>query len=147
MKPSLIDERTAAGMIFSAKEDRGGKDAMKPLYDSMVMTAIFGEAEEIKDLGGTVETNDPAFLLNGECRYPDGNQTVLAEGESKVRMAGDIEKKSSVTPPVNELRDGRATEWNAAEDEGSGVKGELLYAVLAFFADESDGLKLAKPEL
>jgi len=62
-------------------------------------------------------------------------------------VSGDVEKESAVTSRMNQLGAGRPAERNAAENEGSGMVGKLLLALLPFLADEGDGLKLAKSEL
>lgn len=130
-------------MVLSPEEDRGSKDAMEALHNSAVMAAVLGEPEEVQHVSGTLEVHVPAFLLDGERRYPDGNEAILAEGQAEFRMAGDIEKESPVAPRVNQLRSGRSAERDAAENERAGVVGKLLCAVLPFLADEGDGFKLA----
>lgn len=147
VKPSSVNDRTAAGVIFGAEKDRGAEDAVEALDDSAVVAPVLGEAKEVEYLSSTLKTNDPAPLLNGERCYPDGNEPVLAEGQAELRVAGDVEKESSVAPRVNELRTGRSAQWNPAENERPGIVGELLLPVLPFLADEGDGLQLTKPEL
>ena len=62
-------------------------------------------------------------------------------------MPGDVEGELAVTSGVGELALRRTAKWNAAEYEGSSVEGELLLAVLSFFADKADGLQLLELEL
>ena len=113
----------------------------------MTRAAVLGEAEEVEHLSDALETNDPALLLNGERRDPDGNETVLAEGQAEFGVSGDVEEESAVASRMNQLGPGRPAERNAAENEGSGVVGKLLLAILPFLADEGYGLELAQFEL
>jgi hypothetical protein len=146
MKTRSIDEMAAIRLVFGPEEDRGGEDAMEALHNSAVMAAILGEPEEVQHLSSAFEMDDPAFLLNGERRYPDGNEAVLAEGQAEFRVASDIEKESAVAARVNELRAGWPPKRNPAENEGTGIVSKLLLAILPFLADEGDGLKLTKLE-
>ena len=147
MKASPINQATAGGVVLGPEEDRGGKDAMETLDDSAIMAAVLGQAEEVEHLGGAFETDDPASLLDGERRYPDGNEAVLAERAGQIRMAGDVEKEFAIPPRVSKLGPWWPAERNAAEDEGSGIVGELSLAVVAFFSDKGDGFELPEPEL
>ena len=61
-------------------------------------------------------------------------------------MAGDVEKESAVASRMNQLGRGRPAERNAAENEGSGIVGELLLAVLAFLPDEGNSFELPESE-
>jgi hypothetical protein len=137
---------TAVGLVFGSKEDRGSKDAMEALDYAAIMTAVLGEAEKVEHLGGALETYDPAFLLHSQRCYPDGYEAVLAKGEAEFGMAGDIEKEPPVAPRVNKPQPGRPAERNAAENEWPGIVGKLLFAVLSFLPNESDGFQLAKSE-
>jgi hypothetical protein len=139
--------RQWVGVVLSPEEDRGCEDAMKTLDDSPVMAAVLGQPEKVKHLGGAIETHDPASLFYGESRYPNGNEPVLAKGQAKFRMAGDVEKEFAIPPRVSKLGTRRTAMRNAAENEGSGVVGKLLLAVLAFFADKRNGFELPEPEL
>ena len=66
--------------------------------------------------------------------------------QAELRMADDIKKESSVSPRVSELRPGWSAKRNAAENEGSGIVGELLLAVLAFLPDEGNSFELPESE-
>jgi len=101
MKTRSIDQTAAIWLVFGPEEDRRGEDAMEALHNSAVMAAVLGEPEEVQHLSGAFEVDDAAFLLNGERRYPDWNQAVLAEGQAEFRVAGDIEKESAVPARVN----------------------------------------------
>ena len=146
MKAGSINQRAVVGLVFGPKEDGGGEDTMEALHDAAIMAAVLGEAEEVEHLSGALETNDPALLLNGERRDPDGNETVLAEGQAELGVSGDVEE-SAVASRMNQPGRGWPTERNAAEHEGSGMVGKLLLAILPFLADEADGLKLTQSEL
>ena len=81
-------------------------------------------------------------LFHRESSDPDGNQTVLAVRQAASGMSGDFERKSAVTPCVNELAARRPAQGNAAEDEGPGIETQVLPAELALLADEMDSFEL-----
>lgn len=147
VKASSINQTATVGLVFSSKEDGGRKDTMEALHDSAIMAAVLGETEKVEHLSGALETDDPALLLNSERRDPDGNETVLAEGQAEFGVSRDIEKESPVASRMNQLVARRLAERNAAKNKGSRVVSKLLSAILAFLADEGDDLKLAKSEL
>ena len=147
VKAGSINQAAAVGLVFGPKEDGGGKDTMEALHDAAIMAAVLGKAEEVEHLSGALETNDAALLLNGEGRDPDGNETVLAEGQAEFGMSGDVEKELAVASRMNQLGARRPAERNTAENEGSGMVGKLLLAILPFLADEGDSFELTKPEL
>jgi hypothetical protein len=55
-------------------------------------------------------------------------------------MADDLKEKFPVTPGVRYLIRRRAAEWKAAEDERSGIEGEILFALPTLLPDKHDGL-------
>lgn len=57
-------------------------------------------------------------------------------------MTGDFEKELAVATKVGEFLLERAANRNAAQDKRPGVIGKFLFAVIALFADESDGFEL-----
>jgi hypothetical protein len=83
-----------------------------------------------------------ALLENGEGGNPNGNETVLAKGKAKARMADDIQSKLAVAPGVSQLVGWGTPQRNTAKDEWSGVVGELLLAVPAFLTHQADGIEL-----
>lgn len=44
------------------------------------VTAVLGQAEEIKHVRGSLEVDYPTFLLHGKAGDPNGNETILSEG-------------------------------------------------------------------
>jgi len=147
MKTRSIYETAAIWLVFGPEEDRRGEDAMEALHNSAVMAAVLGEPEEVQHLSSAFEMDNPAFLLNGERRYPDGNEAVLAEGQAVFRVASDIEKQPAVPAGVNQLRSGRSAKRNPTENERPGIVSELLLPIVPLLADEGHGLELTKPEL
>ncbi len=56
------------------------------------MTTVGSEAEEIEHLQGSFKVDGATFLLDGESSYPNGDQSILAEGQAKVGMHRDLQK-------------------------------------------------------
>ena len=79
VKSCPVDQMVSCGLVFSPKKDGRGKNTLKALRYTSVITTILGESEEIQNLGCTLEADCPALLPKGKCRNPDGNQAVLTE--------------------------------------------------------------------
>ena len=103
--------------------------------------------EEVQHLSRAIEADDPVLLLDSKCRYPDWNESILTEGQTESRMPRNLQEELAVAPGVGELTFGRRAKGKAAEHERASVVSESLLAALSFFADEGNGLQLAKPEL
>jgi hypothetical protein len=73
MKTGGIDEVGPARLFVSSKKYRGGKDPLESSHQTPVVRTVFGEPKEIEHLGGRIEMDCPAFLLQSERRNPDGN--------------------------------------------------------------------------
>jgi len=78
MKASRVDEIRFFRLLFSAEENRGGKDSLESLDHAAIVGAVLGQAKEFKDLGGRFEVDRTGVLFHGEGSDPDGNQAVLA---------------------------------------------------------------------
>jgi len=98
-------------------------------------------------LGGRFRVDGTGILFHREGSDPDGNQEVLAVRQAEPRMSRDFKREAAVTPSVNELAAGRPPQRNAAENEGPGIKAQVLSAELALLADEMDGLEFLESPL
>jgi hypothetical protein len=110
---------------------------LEALHHAAVIAAVLGKSEKLEHLSGTAKTNSPVLLAKGERGNPDGYEPVLAKRQSEIGMADDVKEEVSVASSVNKLIAGDGPQWNAAEDEGSGVEGNLLFALLVVL--ESSG--------
>ena len=147
VKTRPVGDAVSSWLIVRAKEDGGREDALESLYDPAVMAAVFREAEEVQHSSRAVEVDSPALLLDRERCDPDGNQPVLAEGQTELGVPGDFKEELSVAASVGQLTFGRRAKWKPAEDERSGVVGEFLAAVRARLADQANAFELLEPEL
>lgn len=89
--------------------------------------------------------DDPTFLVHGEGCYPDRDQSVLAEGQAKLRMRRNLEEELSIPPRMGQLAGLWAAVRQAAEDKRPRMEGEFLFALVAPFMDELDSFELPKP--
>jgi hypothetical protein len=144
MKTRGINQRISIGVILGAEKDGCCEDSLKALNNSPIMTTVGSEAEEIKHLKGSVKVDGAAFLLNGESGYPNGDQAILAEGQAKLGVRRDLQKKLSVPSCMGQLTRLRAAERQAAEDKRPRVEGEFLFALVALLAGELYGIELPK---
>jgi len=100
-------------LIVRSEKDGSCKDALECLDDPPIVPAVLRQVKKIKHLSGAVKVNGAAFLADGERRYPDRNQAVLAERKAIGWMAGDLQKKLSVASGVDELILWRAAKRDA----------------------------------
>jgi hypothetical protein len=109
VETSPVGEVVPSRLFIGAEEDGGCKDALESLDNPPIVSAVLRQAEEVKNLGSAVEADDTAFLLDRECGYPDGNETVLAKGKAEAGVTRDIEEESPVASGMSELILGRAS--------------------------------------
>ena len=147
MKTRGIHQQFSFRMILGAEEDGRCEDSLKALNNSPIMATVGSEAEEIEHLKGSFKVDGAAFLLDGESGYPNGNQPVLAVGQSKVGVRSNLEKELSVLPCMGQLTKLRAAERQATEDKRPRVEGELLFAMVALLAGELNGIELPESPL
>lgn len=147
LKAGQIDDSCSVRLLFGAEEDCGGEDSLEPLYHAAIVRAVFGQAKELKDLGGTSKANGSVPLHDREGGKPDRDQAVLSVGQAESGMGGDFEKEAAVAAGVHKLVAPRPPQRNAAKHEGSSVVAKLLVTGIALLADKLDGLDLLEPSL
>jgi len=135
VETSPVGDVASTRLVVGAEEDGSGKDSLESLDDPPIVTAVLGQAEEVKDLGRALEADDTAFLPHGESGYPNGNEAVLTKGKAESRVTRDIEKELPVASGVSELVFRWAAQGDTAKDERSGVVSQLLVAALSRLAD------------
>jgi hypothetical protein len=86
METPPIDKTVSPWLIFGSEENGRGKDALKALHDPAVMTAILGQAEEIKHLGRTVEVDGAAPLFYRQGGNPNGDEAILTKRDGRFIM-------------------------------------------------------------
>ncbi len=145
MKTRGIDQRISIGVNLGAEEDRRCEDSLKALDDSPIMAVVGSEAEEIEHLEGSLKADGAAFLLHGESGYPNGDQAILAEGQTKLGVRRNLQKELSVPSRMGQLTGLRSAQRKAAQDKRPSVKGEFLFALVALLAGKLDGIELPKP--
>jgi len=144
MKTRGIHQQISVRMILGAEEDGRCEDSLKALNNSPIMATVGSEAEEIEHLKGSFKVDGAAFLLDGESGYPNGDQAILAEGQAKLGVRRDLQKKLSISSCMGQLTRLGAAERQAAEDKRPRVEGEFLFALVALLAGELDGIELPK---
>lgn len=145
MKTRGINQRISIGMILRAEEDGRCEDSLETLNHSPIVATVGSEPEEIEHLEGSVKVDGAAFVLDGESSYPNGNQSILAEGQAKLRVRRDLQKELSVPSRMGQLTGLRAAERQATEYKRPCMEGEFLFALVALLAGELDGIELPKP--
>jgi hypothetical protein len=147
MKPRGIHQQISIRMIPGAEEDGRCEDSLKTLNHSPIMATVGCEPKEIEHLKGSFKVDDAAFLLDGESGYPNGDQSVLAEGQAKVGMRRNPQKELSVPSCMGQLTRLRAAERQTAENKRPRMESEFLFALVPLIAGELDGVELPKPAL
>ena len=93
------------------EEDGCSEDALKAIDQAAVGLAVLVEAEGVKDLGGALEENNSILLPECECRYPDGDEAVLAEGQTELGMPGNLQGEFSIAALMKEHPFGWPFHW------------------------------------
>src|SRR4030088_3058313 len=102
------------------------------------METILRQLQEFEHLGSASEANRTALLFDGESGYPDGNETVLPEGQTEIAMSYDFQKELAILPAMNQLGCRRAAKGDTAEDEGSCLITDLFPAFFSLLPDKRD---------
>ena len=138
VKTRRINQAIRIGVIVGAEEDRGCEDSLEALNHSPIMTTIGSKTKEIEHLEGGIKADDTAFLLDRQGGYPYGYQSVLAQGQAKLGMSGNLEKELPIPSGMGQLAGLGAAERQAAEDERACVEGEFLLSGVALLAGKMD---------
>jgi hypothetical protein len=147
VKPTPVDHVISGGLFLRAEENGCGEDSLETFNNAVIMVSIRRQVEESEHLGSGSESDGAALLPQGQGGDPYGNEPVLAEGQSELRMADDVEKKFAAVPQMSELFAGWPAEWNAAKNKGSSIECEVLLPSLALFADKHDSLEFFQAAL
>lgn len=100
MEPSPVNDWSGLSLVIGSEENCGAEEPLEAVDEAAVVRAVFGKMEEVEHLGGGIEMKFAGFLPQRERRYPDGDETVLAEREPKIRMSDDVEKESAIAPAM-----------------------------------------------
>lgn len=133
-----VDESSVRGIIFSAEEYGRGEDAFKSFDDSAIVEAVELQAEKGEHLRGAFEATGPALLPQGQGCAPYGNEPVLAERQTKIRMRDDVEEEFAVASPMDELAGRRPAQRKPAQDDRARIESKLLFSASALLASETD---------
>ena len=83
-----------------------------------------------------------ALLPHRHRREKDRNNTILAERNPIVRMAGNLENELTVSTFIEELIRWQTADGQSAEDERPGTEAEILIGLLPFQPDLFNALNL-----
>jgi hypothetical protein len=100
MKSSPVEHQLAIRFVISAKKHGGAKDALKTFHKTAIPFTVFEEVEEIENLGGGPEAHHAAALANGHSRHPNGNEPVLAVGQSELGVTEHLKEELSISSRV-----------------------------------------------
>src|SRR5215471_9792793 len=98
------------GKTVRAKEDRRAECAFKRPNQSPILFATFTHAEGLQHFGSALELDRLTFLLDGQRRQEDGNNPVLPERNSIIRMTGDLQNELAISPFIEELIGGQTAD-------------------------------------
>ena len=90
VKPRLMDNRCPRRLNIGPEENRGSEDTFECTYESSVLFATLGHAENVQHLGGGFEANRLTLLSNGQGRQEYRNDPVLTKWKTVPRMACDL---------------------------------------------------------
>ena len=121
------------------------------LQDVSLALAPAYAAGDRRERGGRNRASEGQFQ-SGWCGFsvgrrewrPNGDQSILAEGQAKLGVRRDLQKKLSVPSRMCQLTRLGAAERQAAEDKRPRMEGEFLFALVPLIAGELDGIELPK---
>src|SRR5215831_19444343 len=105
-----------------AEKDCGAKDSLERGDQSAVLLPTVAHAECFQHLGSGFESDRLTFLLDGQARQENGNNPILSEGNSIVRMTGDLENKLAVPALVEEFAPRQCPTGSPHNTKGREVK-------------------------
>lgn len=80
-----------------------------------------------------------------ELGYPNGDQSILAEGQAKLGVCRNLQKELSVLSCMGQLTGLRSAQGKSVQYKPPGAEGEFLFAVVALLAGEVDDFELKEP--
>lgn len=122
VKSRPIEEGSGIRFSIGPEKDRGGKDSLETLDHSLVIPSVGREMEEAQHLGAMRKLHRAALLLYRQCRDPDGNEAILTEGQSVVRMGDNVKEEIAIAPAMDELGGRRSPEREPAENKWTGIE-------------------------
>ncbi len=90
VKTGPVKQVATGRLIFGTEEYGRGKYPLEAVDYAPVVASVFRKAKEFEHLRSTMEVNGPALLPEGESCYPDGDETILAEGQAEVRVGDNV---------------------------------------------------------
>ena len=90
VKTAEVNESRSVWFFISSEEDGGRENPLKACYEAAIVRTILGQVKEIEHLGRGGKLNGSAPLLQREGGDPDGDQSVLTEGQAKIRMSSKL---------------------------------------------------------
>ena len=142
MKTSEVDHAVGSSFLPCAEENRRAKDAFEAFDHAPIVATVFREMKELEDFCGGLKSHHAALLPDSQGGDPNGNEPVLAVGQSKIRMRDNVKEVLAVTPTMDLLGGGWPAKRQTAEDKRTSVESKFLLAVLSLLADKADRVEL-----
>lgn len=136
VEPGPVDHCSRFGLLFSSEKDCGAEDPLEAIDNAAIVRAVFRKAEEIKHLSCGVKMNLAGFLPDCKRCDPDGDQAVLAEGQTELGMPDDLKEETTVAPSMGGLALRRPSQGNTTKDKRPRIKGKFLFPVVTLLANE-----------
>ena len=114
MKASEVDHSVGRGFLPCAEENRSAEDALEAFDHAPIMATVFREMKELEDFCGGLKSHHAALLPDSQGGDPNGNEPVLAVGQSKIRVSDDVKGEFAVSPAMDLLCGGWPTKRQAA---------------------------------
>jgi hypothetical protein len=100
-------------------------------------------SERVEHLRTGSETNRLALLSDGKRRKKNGDDTVLAEWKTIVRMSSDLQNKMSIPAFEEKLARRRSSNWQTTENERARTESEILLSLFALQMDQLNSIELS----
>jgi hypothetical protein len=86
VKTGEVNDSGAVWPFVCSKKDGGREDPLKASDQAAIVRAVFGQVKEVEDLRSRPKPNYASLLSHRKGGDPDGDQTVLTEGDGPFIM-------------------------------------------------------------
>jgi hypothetical protein len=93
-------------------------------------------AKALEHLGRRPEPNGSALLLHGQCCKENGNEAILPERDTEIRMSRDLKNEVTVAPLIEQLVLRQSPDRQPTKDKRARAEAEFLILLLAADANQ-----------
>src|SRR4051794_31400095 len=97
-----MSDQCSLRLGIGPEEDRRPEDTLKSSHQPTILRTALLHPEDLEHLGGTAKRDRLFSLPDRQCRQENGNQPILAPGDTILRMAGHLQQKLPIAALVQQ---------------------------------------------